>query len=244
MNKHSRLSCIYNNMKQRCLNPKTVNYKYYGGRGITVCDEWYTPHSQKGFKAFKEWALSNGYKDGLTIDRIDRNKGYYPENCRWVTVEVQNNNKGDNHIITYKGKTQNLMQWCKELNLSYERTASRLDTLNWDVKKAFETKDNIYGRQITYKGKTQNIKLWCKELGLSYSAVKHRLQRNWPVEKALEIKENPTYKMITYKNRTQRLSSWCKELGLNYRLILDRLNKLHWSVEKAFETKKQIQKGV
>lgn len=142
--KSERLQNIYTNLKQRCYNPKSTFYKNYGGRGITVCDEWlnserYDGRSTKGWIAFKTWALSNGYSDTLTIDRIDNNKGYSPENCHWVSMRTQQNNRRSNCLITYDGKTQSLADWCRELNLNYGTTKCRLRR-NWSVYKAFERK--------------------------------------------------------------------------------------------------------
>lgn len=77
-------------MKSRCLNPNHENYKHYGARGITICDEWLGEH---GFENFREWALLNGYKEELSIDRIENDKGYFPENCRWATKRIQNINR-------------------------------------------------------------------------------------------------------------------------------------------------------
>lgn len=83
-----RLYNIWTNMKQRCFNANNDDYKNYGGRGITVCDEW-----AEDFKNFADWALANGYNDELTIDRIDNNKGYEPNNCRWATRFIQRHNQ-------------------------------------------------------------------------------------------------------------------------------------------------------
>ena len=147
MGRPSRLSAIHNGIKYRCYNPKYIGFKNYGARGITVCKEWLDTervhtHSRnnptKGFLAFQKWALANGYADNLTLDRIDNNKGYCPENCRWVTAKVQNNNRRSNLLVTYKGRTQTLKQWCDELSLSYAKIFQRLNRLHWSVPEAFE----------------------------------------------------------------------------------------------------------
>lgn len=84
---HSRINQIWRDMKQRCNNPKCCNYKHYGGRGISYCEEW------EQFETFYEWAIANNYDDSLTLDRIDNNGNYEPNNCRFVTKRIQNINK-------------------------------------------------------------------------------------------------------------------------------------------------------
>ena len=86
--KYKRLKGVWSSMKSRCNNPMNNAYDHYGGRGITVCDEW------NDFQRFYDWAVNNGYSEGLTLDRIDNDGSYFPNNCRWVTMKVQNSNKG------------------------------------------------------------------------------------------------------------------------------------------------------
>ena len=110
-----RLYRIWANMKDRCNNPNAGHYKHYGGRGIKVCNEW---NASDGFIPFRDWAVSNNYADNLTIDRIDNNKGYGPDNCRWVTTKEQALNTSRNHRITFNGKTLTISEWAKELGLN------------------------------------------------------------------------------------------------------------------------------
>ena len=137
---NKRLQNIFLHMKDRCYNSNNKEFKDYGGRGIFVCEKWYTPHSHRGWKAFRDWALSHGYQDDLTIDRIDVNKEYSPENCRWVTMQIQQNNKRNNRLITYKGKTQTIAQWCSELGFSFSTIKYRLNR-NFPPEKIFAKKN-------------------------------------------------------------------------------------------------------
>ena len=127
--KQPRLLNIWNSMKQRCYNENHEAYSRYGGREISVCDEW-----RNDSYAFREWAVANGYRDDLTLDRIDVNGNYCPENCRWVTRKEQNNNRTDNLILTIDGKTQSLPEWAEELGLSYNGIYYRLRK-GWPIEK-------------------------------------------------------------------------------------------------------------
>lgn len=199
---YKRLNSIFRGMKDRCYNPKNYEYNKYGGRGIVVCDEWMN-HERvktlgrvtKGWVAFKEWALLNGYQDNLSIDRIDNNKGYSPDNCRWADAKTQSNNRGDFvYKITYKGKTQTLKQWCEELGLKYQTTLRRISVFHWSYKKAFETKCDAREKLITYKNESKSLTQWCKELGLDYRGTHRRIYRqHWSIERAFETKKMGKY---------------------------------------------------
>lgn len=127
---NTRIYRIWSNMLNRCENPNNPAYAKYGGRGIQVYDAW------KSFASFKEWAMSTGYNDGLTIDRIDNNLGYNPSNCRWVDATIQNNNRSNNRYITYDGKTMTASQWAKFLGVSYKALMRRI-YLGWDIERCF-----------------------------------------------------------------------------------------------------------
>ena len=111
----------WNTMKQRCENPNREKYSIYGGRGIKVCNDWIN-----SFLSFYKWAIQNGYKDGLTIDRIDVNGDYCPENCRWITNKEQQRNKRNNHLVYYRGETHCIAEWAEILGVSYDHIRYRV----------------------------------------------------------------------------------------------------------------------
>ena len=117
---YNRIYKIWKSMHYRCKDGNKEEYKHYAGRGIAVCAEW------DDFDAFYKWAISNGYDDKLTIDRIDVNKGYSPENCRWVTQKIQTNNKRNNVRLEYQGKVKTMAQWSEELGISYKVLKDRV----------------------------------------------------------------------------------------------------------------------
>lgn len=131
---HNKLYGVWQTMKARCLRPTNERYKNYGGRGIKICDEW-----KNDFKAFNDWAIGNGYKEGLTIDRIDVNGNYEPSNCRWISAAEQASNKTTNFYVEYKGETHCLKQWAKKLNINYKALFNRLKYRKWSVERAFTT---------------------------------------------------------------------------------------------------------
>ena len=135
--KDTKIHNSWRGMRERCINKNHNHYKSYGGRGITVCDEW--NDIDNGFINFYNWAMNNGYEEGLTIERIDVNGNYEPSNCKWVTNTEQANNKRNTIYLKYNNKTQSLLDWCKELNLDYTLVRSRIKEYNWSIEKAFTT---------------------------------------------------------------------------------------------------------
>ena len=138
----ARVQAVWYGMKYRCTCPKSRSYKDYGGRGITVCSEWLDND-----KAFIEWAFLNGYKPGLTLDRIDNSKGYSPENCRWTTRSVQQNNTRKNRSITLCGETHNYSEWARILGISKAAFGRRLNS-GWNEDRILnEPVNDIYRRR-------------------------------------------------------------------------------------------------
>jgi hypothetical protein len=113
MSKANRLYNIWCGIKKRCYNPKEPCYSYYGGRGITVCNEWL-----HDFDAFQHWSLENGYSDLLTIDRIDTNGNYSPNNCRWITHAEQQRNRSNNVRVEHNGESKTIAEWSRILGIS------------------------------------------------------------------------------------------------------------------------------
>lgn len=132
---NKRLYRIWIDMKTRCFNKNSIAYKYYGERGITICDEW-----KIDYVNFESWALLNGYSDSLTIDRIDVNGNYEPCNCRWETSYVQTNNRRDNHILVFNGMSNTMKEWSDITGISYEKIKSRINKLHWSISKTLTTK--------------------------------------------------------------------------------------------------------
>lgn len=134
-----RLYKIWSGIKDRCYYPNNKDYKNYGGRGITLCSEW------QNYENFRSWALSNGYQDNLTIDRIDVNWIYCPENCRWATVKEQARNKRSSIMVTFGGKTQCATAWCEELHMNRNLISRRLRA-GWSIEKALLTPANYHNK--------------------------------------------------------------------------------------------------
>lgn len=142
---HYRLHQCYKDMLNRCYNKNNRSFARYGGRGIGVYVDWFND-----FYAFRDWALDNGYANNLTLDRIDVNGNYVPDNCRWVTVKVQNNNRSNNRIVNYKGETMTLHELSEKHDIAYKTLWQRVNS-GWSIAAAVETpvRRSVNGHYVT-----------------------------------------------------------------------------------------------
>lgn len=135
----SRLYYVWSGIKSRCYNENVYEYRLYGERGITMCDEW-----RNSFEAFYSWALANGYKEDAprgtcTIDRIDCNGSYSPENCRVVTQKQQMNNIRTNHILELNGESHTIAEWSRLTGINQYKIRNRVSKLGWTTERALTT---------------------------------------------------------------------------------------------------------
>lgn len=142
-------------MKRRCYNPKSKFYMAYGGRGITVCDEWMD--KKNGHENFQKWALESGWHEFLSIDRIDVNGNYEPTNCRWATPKEQSNNRRDNNYITIGGITKTAQEWADQVGISMNGFKSRINS-GWSEEKLLQPKKKPL--KMTKAEMSKEIKYW------------------------------------------------------------------------------------
>ena len=128
---------IWNSIKSRCLNPNSESYKRYGARGICVCEEW-----KNSFESFYLWSIENGYNEKLSIERIDNDGNYCPQNCKWASRKEQCRNRRSNVVFEYMGEKRILTEWCEILNLDYKLVHNRIHKMGWSFEKSILTPKN------------------------------------------------------------------------------------------------------
>jgi hypothetical protein len=177
----SRIYGTWFAIKKRCHDPKSRAYAWYGARGIAMCDEW-----RNDAKAFVDYvsALPHYGEKGYTLDRIDNNGNYEPGNVRWATRHEQALNRRHPHPqYTYKGITQSLTAWSKELDIPIAKLYHRICQLNWPLERAFS---DWKRPEYTFNGKTQSLTAWAEEVGISMPRLSHRMTKGkWSLERAL-----------------------------------------------------------
>lgn len=204
-------------IKRRCNNPRDKDYHNYGARGIKMCEEW-----ERDFMSFVSWAEQNGYEKGLTIDRIDNDKGYCPENCRWVPREYQNKNK--RNIKLYNGET--VPDFCKRTGLNYAVINGRM--------RDGCTFDEAVADAVMYKIDKDFVRK-CTENGVKKETVLARIQRGIPPETA--IKKYGAFG-VEIEGETKRLREWCKIYGITDVAVNYRVKKMGMSYQDAITTPK------
>ena len=188
-----RLYAVYTTMHQRCENPNCDYYDRYGGRGIYVCKEW---SGENGFSNFREWAMNNGYnpdatKGECTINRIDNDGPYSPDNCEWVNRTVQMNNTSANRYLTYNGETYTVTEWANKLGINFSTIENRLCN-GWSVEKTLSTPAEKNITYINYNGDNYSVAEWCYIFGIAQSTISTRIKK---------YGMDDPHKILLYNNR-------------------------------------------
>ena len=192
---HSRIDSVYKTMIARCYNPSSKSYPNYGGRGIKVCDEWRNDKTK-----FFKWALETGYDSTLprgkqTIERIDVNGDYSPQNCTWADYYQQANNRRSNRRITYNGETHTIKEWERLKGFHDGTLWNRLFVLGFSVEKAL-TQEAFAGANgfssktqkatsVEYNGETHTYSEWGKLYGIDGAVIRDRVRYGWDIERAI-----------------------------------------------------------
>lgn len=190
----TRLYRTWRCMKDRCTNPNAQEADGYINRGIKVCDEWLN-----SFEAFRDWSLANGFKEDAkrgdcTLDRIDNNGDYSPENCRWVDMKVQGRNRRNNAVIECDGESHCLSEWAEILGVPYQQLASR-HRRGWKPHEILHGRERVLNtetyrnrktnRLLTFKGETHCAVEWAEILGINVNTIRGRVHRGWSDERVL-----------------------------------------------------------
>ena len=186
----TRLYETWKTMKKMCYVPKHISYKMYGGRGITVCDEW-----KNSFEEFYAWATENGYQEGMKLIRKDVDGNYEPSNCEWNTERqvCRTSNCYKRPKIEYKGETHTVSEWSKITGISAKTIWWRINT-GWSVEDALTTKAimgaNNKANQyyVTFNGETKCISEWARITGINRGTLLARIRYGWSVERTLTTK--------------------------------------------------------
>lgn len=179
-----RIFSIWRNMLARCsIDSKRKDADYYAQKGIRVCEEW------KTYESFEKWALENGYDENLTIDRIDENGDYEPNNCQWITIAEQQRKKKCNRWFSHKGTNKILSDWANELNIPLKTLADRIDKLGYSFEEAINKKPGLNKNSVIliYEGKEVNLTMLSKVCGISVSTVSKHIKQGDSVEQIVEL---------------------------------------------------------
>lgn len=225
-------------MKDRCFNPQNKHYSRYGGRGITVCNEWLND-----FKAFYDWAIANGYKEGLTIDRINNDGNYEPSNCRWADYYTQANNRSDNHLLTVGEETHTLSEWSRITGIKPQLLSERANR-GYSAERIFNKNYAKIERNKLYElnGELHTVKEYSQIYGISESLIFRRLRSGMNIADAISkpIRKITRKRELTLNGETHSVTEWSKITGINRGTIFSRIRE-GWRVEDILT--KPLQQG-
>lgn len=184
---HSKEYRAWCSMINRCERTTEERYPLYGGRGIAVCNRW-----RNSFEKFLE-DVGPAPSAKHSIDRIDNDGNYEPENVRWATNSEQVKNSSRARIITFNGISKNICDWARELGVNRQTLQMRIDHYGWSIEKAMTTPalkgrwaNNGRGELVEFQGKELTLPEWAKEVGINYRTIHKRIyQHNWSIKKAL-----------------------------------------------------------
>lgn len=226
---------VWYDMKRRCYNKNNKSYKYYGGRGIQICDRWLE-------------SFLNFYKDmgprppKFTIERRDNNKNYEPDNCYWADRKTQANNTSQNRYITYNGETLTVAQWGEKLGLGREIIKDRL-RWGWSIEDIMTTPINDFKNKYEYDGKIYTLSELSLKFNISEKILYDRIHKlKWSINDSINVPKyaNPT-QYIEYNGEKKLAKEWAKKLGISQQLLDYRI-KAGWPIERALNAKKQSYK--
>lgn len=185
--RHTRLYAIWCGIKTRCNNKNSKAYPNYGGRGIKLCSRW------NDFSCFRE--DMGDPPEGMSIDRIDNDKGYGPDNCRWASKKTQARNRRGRHMLTALGKTQSIAEWSDEVGLSITTIWARVSAYGWSHERAVtqplipQSERDFQAKTITHNGETLSFSEWSLRTGISYQTIRRRAKKGMPAEGILSTKK-------------------------------------------------------
>lgn len=221
-------------IKKRCFNQSEKAYKNYGGRGITLCDEWVDD-----FPAFYAY-IGDPPTDRHTVGRIDNEGDYRPGNVRWETYAEQNSNKRNNKVYEYKGSSYHLDELVAMSGVSWSTMASRLITLGWPVDKAVETPagGNEKDPMVEYQGIEWTIGALSKHLNIDYYLLRRRIISGMTVEDAISkpIKKTKVGQLYTFNGQSRTITKWAKLANIGIATVHKRMSKHGWNFERAITT--------
>ena len=219
---------IWLGIKQRCLDKNSESYKDYGGRGIKMCERW--------LESFENFYDDMGPRPSKrhSIDRIDNEGDYTPENCHWATKLEQANNTRSNRFIKIDGVEKTLAQWCRFYDITYGIVECRIRR-GWPIEKAIKTEADFKLDIITFNGETKHLTQWAKDLGINRGTLYGRIyDLGWPIEKAFTapLTEKQSAKI---NGVTKTMKQWCDFYKIDYGVFRMRTHR-GWSIHKALTT--------